>query len=322
PDRSRGTAPDAAPYEPSLMGAPSVTGVSSAGDAPSAAGGAGGTGVRVLVAEDNEVNQQVVVEMLAGLGYAADVAGDGEEALRLLRAGRYDAVLMDCQMPRLDGYQATERIRLLPAPLSAVPIIALTASALASDEQRCLAAGMDAFLAKPLRRQQLDAALRTALAGRTGDTAADSGEPGTATAGAGHGAAAEPEVPAATTGIPAAEELLDPDVLDELRDIGPKLTEKFLPSYLHNSSAATAAIVDAADRRDLEELARLAHKLRGSSAAFAGRRLSATCTTLEEAANAGDADTATALACAVARQADATSRALVATLVPAQNAGW
>jgi CheY-like chemotaxis protein/nitrogen-specific signal transduction histidine kinase len=328
-----------------LLGrAPALTGAAGAAgavplpaqdSAPSAAdgrggnGGNGGNGVRILVAEDNEVNQQVVTEMLAGLGYTADVAGDGEEALRLLRTGRYDAVLMDCQMPRLDGYQATERIRLLPAPLGTVPVIALTASALASDEQRCLAAGMDAFLTKPLRRQQLDAALRTALSGRTDATDGTDGEPERPAAvtrqrGLAAGipeprrATRTPEPPAA--GRPGdAEDLLDPDVLDELRDIGPKLTEKFLPSYLHNASAATAAIVDAADRRDLQELARLAHKLRGTSAAFAGRRLSATCTTLEQAANAGDAAAAMALAGAVARQADATARALVATLASSEH---
>ncbi|MFC4057820.1 response regulator [Planomonospora corallina] len=281
---------------------------------PSAPGGRDTDGVRILVAEDNEVNQQVVVEMLAGLGYAADVAGDGEEALRLLRTDRYDLVLMDCQMPRLDGYQATEQIRRMPGPVSAIPVVALTASALASDEQRCRAAGMDAFLPKPLRKQQLDATLRTALAGRAGDAGEGRAAPAAAADRTGGGGQESPEPVAAGTGADA-EGLLDPDVLDELRDIGPKLTEKFLPSYLHNASTATIAIMAAAERRDLEELARLAHKLRGSSAAFAGRRLSETCTALERVANAGDADSAAALATAVAHQADATSRALVATLV-------
>ncbi|WP_158073536.1 hybrid sensor histidine kinase/response regulator [Actinophytocola xanthii] len=118
---------------------------------------------RILVAEDNEVNQRVVVAMLTSLGYRADVAADGEEALRMVRTGNYAAVLMDCQMPRLDGYQATERLRRLPAPLNRTPVIALTASALASDEQRCREAGMDEFLTKPLRRAHLDAVLKTTL---------------------------------------------------------------------------------------------------------------------------------------------------------------
>ncbi|SES33230.1 PAS domain S-box-containing protein [Actinokineospora terrae] len=115
---------------------------------------------RVLVAEDNDINQQVVVQMLSTLGYSADVAENGEQALSMLSTGDYDVVLMDCQMPVLDGYQATTQIRQLPAPRNQVPVIALTASALASDEKRCRDVGMDDFLTKPLRREQLEAVLR------------------------------------------------------------------------------------------------------------------------------------------------------------------
>ncbi|GAA3443748.1 response regulator [Planomonospora venezuelensis] len=266
-----------------------------------------GNGMRILVAEDNEVNQQVVTAMLARLGYAADVAGDGEKALRLLRAGHYDAVLMDCQMPRLDGFQATERIRRLPAPLNAVPVVALTASALASDEQRCLAAGMDAFLAKPLRGQELDAVLRTVLRSGTGPAGSPDGPAAPAAA------AGPPEAvaPAAASGrLDSPEALLDPGILDELREMGPSFVERILPSYLRNTAAAAVAITAAAARNDMRELARLAHKLRGSSGSFAGRRLSATCTALEQAALDGDVGGVTALAGVVAHQADATCRAL------------
>ncbi|MBM7776096.1 PAS domain S-box-containing protein [Actinokineospora baliensis] len=118
------------------------------------------TAGRVLVAEDNDINQQVVVQMLSTLGYSADIAENGEEALNMVSTGDYDVVLMDCQMPILDGYQATTQIRQLPAPRNQVPVIALTASALASDEKRCREVGMDDFLTKPLRREQLEAVLR------------------------------------------------------------------------------------------------------------------------------------------------------------------
>ncbi|GAA2966141.1 hypothetical protein GCM10010483_06710 [Actinokineospora diospyrosa] len=118
------------------------------------------TAGRVLVAEDNDINQQVVVQMLSTLGYSADIAENGEQALNMVSTGDYDVVLMDCQMPILDGYQATTQIRQLPAPRNQVPVIALTASALASDEKRCRDVGMDDFLTKPLRREQLEAVLR------------------------------------------------------------------------------------------------------------------------------------------------------------------
>ncbi|MCW2779100.1 MAG: multi-sensor hybrid histidine kinase [Frankiales bacterium] len=118
---------------------------------------------RVLVAEDGLVNQRVILEMLAMVGVSADVAGDGEQAVRMLQQGGYDAVLMDCQMPVLDGYEATRQIRGLPAPLARTPVVALTASALTSDRRACEEAGMDDFLAKPLRLDELETVLRRTL---------------------------------------------------------------------------------------------------------------------------------------------------------------
>ena len=114
---------------------------------------------RVLLAEDNAVNQQVALAILDSLGFSADVASDGRQAVEMLRAGSYTVVLMDCQMPRLDGFAATREIRAGGGEASRTPIIALTASALASDREKCLTAGMDDFVSKPLRRETLIAAL-------------------------------------------------------------------------------------------------------------------------------------------------------------------
>jgi len=117
-------------------------------------------GGRVLLVEDNEVNQKVALAFLTQLGYQADVANDGLEALDAIETGRYDAVLMDCQMPRMDGYEATVEIRRREGDGPRIPIVAMTASAMTSDREHCLALGMDDHLAKPVGRDALAAALQ------------------------------------------------------------------------------------------------------------------------------------------------------------------
>ena len=125
------------------------------------------TSVRVLVAEDNPVNQTLAVKMLQKLGHTVEVVGDGAEAVRRLRETDYDVVLMDVQMPVMDGLQAARMIRDPDSGVlhPAIPIIALTANAMGGDEQRCLDAGMDTYLAKPLRLAALDESLRVVLGG-------------------------------------------------------------------------------------------------------------------------------------------------------------
>ena len=118
-------------------------------------------GLRVLVAEDNEVNQKVVSRMLERLGHHAEVAVNGREALERAKAGTFDIVLMDCQMPEMDGWEATARIRAALAGRRRIPILALTANASDADRQRCLDAGMDAHLSKPLKLERLAEALST-----------------------------------------------------------------------------------------------------------------------------------------------------------------
>jgi CheY-like chemotaxis protein len=114
-------------------------------------------GARVLVAEDNPVNQRVVTGLLAKLGCEAVVVPDGLKAIETLQAGRFDVVLMDCQMPEVDGFEATRRIR--EGAQRETPIIALTAGALDGDRERCITAGMNDYLAKPVRLEDLAHAL-------------------------------------------------------------------------------------------------------------------------------------------------------------------
>ena len=109
----------------------------------------------MLLAEDNLVNQRLALHVLGKLGCRVEVAADGEEAVRLWSAGRHDVVLMDCQMPGLDGLQATAEIRRREGNGRRTPIVALTANAMAGDRERCLAAGMDEYISKPFRADGL-----------------------------------------------------------------------------------------------------------------------------------------------------------------------
>ncbi|HXL78314.1 MAG TPA: response regulator [Candidatus Eisenbacteria bacterium] len=123
---------------------------------------------RILIVEDNAANLKLAVRMVERLGYRADVAGNGTEALNVLGQVRYDAVLMDCQMPEMDGYEATREIRRGENDRRHLPIIAMTASAMAGDRERCLAAGMDDYISKPVKLHIVAAVLERWL-GADGD---------------------------------------------------------------------------------------------------------------------------------------------------------
>jgi CheY-like chemotaxis protein len=116
--------------------------------------------IRVLVAEDNVVNQKVACWMLERLGIRADVAGNGREAVRMTIELSYDVIFMDCQMPEMDGYEAAMEIRRLEKPDRRATIIAMTADASAACREQCLAAGMDDFISKPVKPEQVKVALR------------------------------------------------------------------------------------------------------------------------------------------------------------------
>ncbi len=248
---------------------------------------------RILIAEDNEVNQQVITEMLTKLGYRHDMAADGLAALTMLQQQHYDAVLMDIQMPVMDGLEATRRLRQLAHPLSDTPVIALTASALASDEQRCRQAGMNHFLSKPLRLHLLAKTLHAALHQHphtSADMPPDSHSP-------------------VATDEPA-DAVLDADALAELHDLGPQFLRRLVPSYIHNTRTALTDMTAAAARADFTEVARLAHKLKGSSATLAGTHLIPTFTALEQAAASDDTSQVPALTAATVRQTEQFCRAL------------
>jgi CheY-like chemotaxis protein len=118
---------------------------------------------RILLAEDNLVNQKVAIRTLERLGYRVDAVGDGRAAIEAWESGRYDLILMDCQMPELDGYEATREIRRLEGGRSRIPVVALTAHAMKGADEECAAAGMDGYLTKPIDRAQLASCLQKFL---------------------------------------------------------------------------------------------------------------------------------------------------------------
>jgi CheY-like chemotaxis protein/HPt (histidine-containing phosphotransfer) domain-containing protein len=222
-----------------------------------------GSGGRVLVAEDNLVNQTVAARMLEKLGYVVDVVGNGQEAVAALGGTAYAAVIMDGQMPVMDGYEATRAVRAMETGARHTPIIALTASAMPEDRLRCLAAGMDDFIAKPVTPEQLAAMMRRwAPLSDVAPALEPVAEPPPPAP------AAEPAGGAAGTGP------VDWSVLEDVFEVMPgELVTDLVTSFL---GAARSALVDlrgARARGDLPAWRGIAHKLRGSCATLGARRM-------------------------------------------------
>ena len=211
-------------------------------------GSAAAGGVRVLVVEDNEVNQMVAVGLLEAMGYVVEVAADGELALEALRERSFDAVLMDVQMPRLDGYAATRALRALEGDGRRTPVIAMTAAAVEGERERCLAAGMDDFLTKPVDAGALSAALTrwTVLA------------------------PSEPRVGDDERVLPPTAPIVGLDVerLDMLRDLDPGNTDyldRAIGNFSRNSVAAVETIREHILAGDADKMRQASHKLAGSA---------------------------------------------------------
>jgi CheY-like chemotaxis protein len=201
--------------------------------------------LRVLVADDNDTNQKLATKMLDRLGVAADVAGNGLEVLQSLERKKYDVILMDVQMPEMDGIEATREIaRRLGEERPRV--IALTANAAAGDRERCLAAGMDDYLAKPFSRAQLAKALGLEDAP----------------------AAAAPQRP--------GTEVLDAEtiaMLEKLYEDDPAALGDLMGSFVTRAQSSISSIAAAVDAMDSRQIAASAHKLKGAASAVGAQAL-------------------------------------------------
>ncbi|MGO4342135.1 response regulator [Pedococcus sp. 2YAF34] len=257
----------------------------------------------VLVVEDNAVNQMVAVGILESLGYAASVAENGVVGVStyLGDPDACDAILMDCQMPQMDGYAATRAIRAREDAGARVPIVAMTAAAIAGERERCLLAGMDDFLTKPV-----DVALLRATLARWVPQPEEVGAPDEPSEGT---TEQEPGGTVEQEGATVPD--LDPEVLDtarlgELLDLDPgdpSMLLRFISRFGTGSAQTMATLVEARDAGRAHEMGRAAHALKGSAANLGATWLATVCKLLEDLGDEGGlADDEALAALARARQ--------------------
>jgi CheY-like chemotaxis protein len=218
---------------------------------------------RILMVEDSVINQKLGVGMLRKFGYSSDVAANGAEALELVRINRYDLVFMDLQMPVMDGLEATRRIIAIAPSQERPRIIAMTANALPGDRERCIDAGMDDYIAKPI----LPAAVE-ALIERWG--------------------AARHAAPGGWVDVA----LVDEGVIGELAQLdepgSPSMLRGLIRDYLIETPATVGAMKQHFNQSDIAELARRAHKLAGTSASLGASGVADVCNRIEQHVAAGD----------------------------------
>ena len=232
-------------------------------------------GKRILLAEDNPVNQEVAVGMLTVLGCEVDLAADGVEAVATWSENRYDLVLMDCHMPEMDGFGATEELRRLEReqgrPMT--PVIALTADVQKGIEQQCAVAGMNGYLSKPFNMNQLLATLQQHL---------QIVDPGSGS----------PDRRQRMLPLLRLEAPLDPDTLQQLRDLdqasGRNVMGRAIQHFIEQMPVELEALKQALAEQDAETLRGVAHRMKSSSASLGAQALSRHCARLENTARNGD----------------------------------
>lgn len=229
--------------------------------------------LRILLAEDSVINQKVGLGLLARLGYEADVAANGHEVLAAVSRQQYDVVLMDVEMPEMDGIQAAAALRESLPEDRRPRMIALTAHALLGDRERFLAAGMDEYVSKPVRLAALAAALGRTLPLKDGSPA-----PG-------------PRPVEAPT-VASVPEVLDAEMLADLSALiggeGSGEFQELLGTFIAYAADKIAAMRDATARGDADGLRQAAHALKSSSGSMAARSLMELCAATERAASSGD----------------------------------
>jgi len=231
------------------------------------------SGLRVLLAEDNPVNQEVARSMLELLGADCRVAANGREALSMLEQDDFDIVLMDCQMPEMDGFEATAELRRREHERqgSRMPVIAVTANAMEGDREQCLQAGMDDYIGKPFSQRQLADMLQQWCG---------------AACAVPEGATTSQVTAAAAPAGDGSGDLLDAAALQNIRALqqpgNPDILARIIGLYMDDSPALLNVLHDAIKRSDAGEVRQAAHRLKSGSANLGATQLAARCKELEE----------------------------------------
>jgi CheY-like chemotaxis protein/HPt (histidine-containing phosphotransfer) domain-containing protein len=243
----------------------------------------------LLLVDDNPVNQKVGKALLERLGYRVDLAANGKEALHSWEHGRYDAILMDCQMPEMDGYQATREIRRRENGERRIPIIAVTAHAMTGAEEECLAAGMDAYQSKPLDREKLAKCLATLLPEQSeNDAEISAGAPQPETSGAS-------SVAAASTTRSADAAPVDWDKIEQAAGGDNEFALELAGTFAQSSSQAIERIESALASNDIAGVQRAAHSIKGAAGSIGAVTSRTLAANLEDAARTNDAAKASLL---------------------------
>jgi signal transduction histidine kinase/DNA-binding response OmpR family regulator/HPt (histidine-containing phosphotransfer) domain-containing protein len=274
--------------------------------------------LRILLAEDNTTNQRVALHILGRLGYRADIAANGLEALQAVGRQRYDVVLMDMQMPEMDGIEATRRIRERHHDQTSLRIIAMTANATQEDQELCLSAGMDDYVTKPIRVEQLVAALERAapqaLPASAASAAAELPSDGPAKDGLDGGSFTGPQDSLQTDGesrssvrrsstghdlAPVSSTVLDPRAIAQLLETGGADAETFLSSlidaFLEDAPGLLESLRRGVDQGDAAKLRLAAHTLKSNGNEFGAKRFAELCAALEAIGRQGTVEGAPAL---------------------------
>jgi CheY-like chemotaxis protein len=218
-------------------------------------------GLKVLVAEDSDTNRQVVVFLLEQLGCVVDAVENGREAVEAVSRTAYDMILMDCQMPEMDGYEASRQIRSRQGDSAKPTIIALTAHAIPGEREKCLAAGMDDYLSKPFEMRQIAARLAELK-------------------------------PRAQESASVEEPAINADVMKAFRkqlgDGSARMLAPLITVFLREGEETVRDMQKAAAADDHQKMARGAHRLRGGSCNFGAKKLGEMCQELESRVRAGE----------------------------------
>lgn len=225
-------------------------------------------GTRVLLAEDNTTNQTIAAMMLRSLGCEVDIAADGRQAIQRIDKFPYDIVFMDCEMPEMDGFEATAAIRRRSDSKSQLPIIAVTAQAMQGDKERCLLAGMNDYISKPVKHEDFAAALKGWLPRKDGHEIGrgeKTQSEDTASADSSHSLSS----PSASSPVNASS-VLSSEVVASLRALAdatePALFNQMFASFLSDSAERINILRSAASATDAEHLRKTAHAMKGASA--------------------------------------------------------